>query len=248
MINWNDVKFRASSWGNLLTEPQSKADKDAGRLSVSCQKELIKIYNQVKYGRKKEIVTKQMQKGILAEGDSIALFSMLEGQLFYKNEDALENEWFTGHPDIFTGDSIHQANQIWDIKTSWELDSFTPKLVEKLDAGYEAQLNVYFSLTGVDSGGLAYCLVSAPQNIIMDEKRKLLYAMDVISEDSPQFIKAATELERNMVFDDIPPEERCIRIEVPRNDELIEKMKEKVPRLREFLADFEKKHLAQYKN
>lgn len=245
-MNWHSVTFRASSWGNLLTEPQSKAAKDAGELSVTCQKELIKIYNEVKYGRKKDIVTKQMQKGTMVEKDSILLFSVLEGKLYLKNEERLTNEWFSGHPDIYDGDSITATEQVWDIKSSWELDTFTPKLIEKLDAGYEAQLNCYYSLTGAQGGGLAYCLVSAPPGIVMDEKRKLLYSMDVVSEESPQFKKAAEELERNMIFDDIPPEERCIRIPVPRNEELIQKMKDKVPRLREWLADFEKKHLAQY--
>ena len=42
-IDWSKTKFRASSWGNLLTEPLSKEDKAAGVLSVTCQKELIKI-------------------------------------------------------------------------------------------------------------------------------------------------------------------------------------------------------------
>jgi hypothetical protein len=46
MINWDSIKFRASSWGALLTEPKTKSEDS---LSVTCQKELIKIYNQEKY-------------------------------------------------------------------------------------------------------------------------------------------------------------------------------------------------------
>lgn len=245
-MNWDNITFRASSWGNLLTEPVTKAAKDAGELSVTCQKELVKIYNEVKYGRKKDLVTKQMQKGVMVEGDSILLFSMLEGVLYQKNEERMSNEWFSGHPDIYEGESITNTKSVWDIKSSWELDTFTPKLIEKLDTGYEAQLNCYYSLTGAQGGGLAYCLVSAPQSMVMDEKRKLLYSMDVVSEESPQFKKVAEELEKNMTFDDIPPEERCIRIPVPRNEELIQKMKAKVPRLRQWLSDFEKKHLNIY--
>ena len=33
MIQWNDIKFRASSFGHLMSEPQTKADKEAGKLS-----------------------------------------------------------------------------------------------------------------------------------------------------------------------------------------------------------------------
>ena len=79
-MDFSTIKFRASSWGNLLTEPVSKADKEAGKLSVTCQKELIKIYNQVVYGRKKDITTKQMDKGTQAEPDSIMLLNRVEGK------------------------------------------------------------------------------------------------------------------------------------------------------------------------
>lgn len=246
MIDWNKVKFRASSWGNLLSEPQTKAAKESGELSVTCQKELVKIYNLLKYGRKKDLVTKQMEKGTMVEGDSITLFSMVEGKLYYKNDEPLENEWFTGHPDIFSGDTIQNAEEVNDIKSSWELDTFTPKLIEKVDTGYEAQLNCYYSLTGAKYGHLVYCLVSAPMNMVLEAQKKLLYSMDVISEESPDFQKAAEEVEKMMVFDDIPPQERVIKIPVPRNDDLIQKMKDKVPVLRQWLADFEKKHTSLY--
>src|ERR1700743_3112427 len=46
-IDWNTIKFRASSWGNLLSGPQSKEKKDRGELGITCQKELVKIYKVV---------------------------------------------------------------------------------------------------------------------------------------------------------------------------------------------------------
>ena len=187
-----------------------------------------------------------MEKGKMVEDDSIELFSMVEGKIYFKNEEALENEWFTGHPDIFLGADIYLAEEVTDIKSSWEIDTFMPKLIESVDKGYEAQLNVYYSLTGAKSGSLAYCLVSAPPNMVEAEKRKLLWSMDVISEESPAFVKAAAELEKLMVFDDIDYRERVIKIDVPRNDELIEKMKSKVPIFRQWLSDFEKKHRSMY--
>ena len=245
--DWNKVKFRASSWGNLLSEPQSKADKDAGRLGVTCQKELIKIYNLVKYGRKKDLLTKHMEKGILAEPDSIELYSRVEGRKFHKNETQLSSEWFSGHPDISDTVDIYQAYEVDDIKSSWELDTFTPRLIEETDKSYVAQLNVYFSLTGAQTGAIVYCLVDCPHSVLMDEKRRLLYSMDVISEESPEYLKAAHELERNLTFGDIDYRERVIKKPVTRDDELIEKMKSKVPIFRQWLEDFEKKHLSLYK-
>jgi hypothetical protein len=246
MINWDAIKFRASSWGNLLTEPTTKADKEAGKLGVTCQKELVKIYNQVVYGRKKDIVTKQMDKGTLCENDSIDLFSRVEGRMFFKNDEQIENDFFCGHPDIYTGDNIYTSEEVDDIKSSWELDSFTPKLIEEPDKGYVAQLNVYYDLTGAQGGAIVYCLVDCPECILNDERRRLLYAMDVATEESPEYKKAVAELERMLTFQDIDYRERVIKKPVPRDEELIERMKSKVPIFRNWLKSFHEKHMSQY--
>lgn len=241
MIDWSTTKFRASSWGNLFAEPVSKADKEAGKLGATCKKELVKIYNMVKYGRRKDIVQKQMTKGILCEPDSIILFSRVEQKIFEKNTEPLENEWFTGHPDIIYDNEVH------DIKSSWELDTFTPKLVEEIDKGYEMQLQVYFDLTGATSGSIAYCLVDCPEEVLTEEKYFLLKRMNVISEESPEYVKAVAELEKNLTFGDIDYRQRVIKQPVQRNDDLIQKMKDKVPRLRQFLAELDEKHNNLYK-
>jgi hypothetical protein len=242
-INWNKVKFRASSWGNLLTEPVTKADKENGKLSVTCQKELIKIYNREVYGRVKDITTKQMDKGILAESESIKLLSLVEGELFFKNEEKLENEWFTGHPDLILNKE-NDTLEVWDIKTSWEMDSFMPKLIEEPDKGYIAQLNCYYSLLEAHGGAIAYCLTSAPASIVETEKRALLFRMNVATEFSPEYVLASQE--KLMVFDDIDPRERVIVQRVPKDEELIQKMKDKVPVLRQWLQNFHEKHMSQY--
>ena len=236
MIDFQNIKFRASSWGNLLTEPQTKADKEAGRLSKSCIGELIKIYNMEVYGRKRDITTNKMIKGKAGEPESIKLFSVVDGEFYVKNELQFENDWFKGNPDIVHGISC------WDIKTRWDLDSFMPKLIEDADKGEELQLQVYFDLTGTISGGIANTLIDCPIEILMDEKRKLLYSMNVISEESPEYVKAAAELEHLLTFPDIPPQERVIKQPVTRNDELIGKMKAKVPAMRQWLEEFHDKN------
>lgn len=242
MIDWNKVKFRASSWGNLLAESKDKKEV----IGKTCAAELIKIYNQVKYGRKKDLVTKHMTKGILAEEDAITLYSRVEKKMYFKNQQYLENDFFSGHPDLADTENILESMEVDDIKNSWELDTFTPKLLEDNDRGYIAQLNVYYDLTGAQGGAIVYCLVDCPPSVLMDEKRRLLYSMDVVSEESPAYLRAAAELERNLTFGDIDYRERVIKKPVIRDDELIEKMKSKVPIFRQFLADFDKKHMNQY--
>ena len=242
-IDWNKVKFRASSWGNLLAESKDKKEL-VGKTAAA---ELIKIYNREKYNRKKDIVTRAMTKGIDCEDESIKLYSLVEGQIFFKNEERIENEWFTGHPDIYTGgDTIQEAIEVDDIKSSYELDTFTPKLIETLDRGYEAQLNVYYDLCKVQTGNLVYCLVDAPESVLYDEYNWLFKKGSYISEESPDFLRAWDEKKRLLTFQDIDYRERVIKIPVPKNDELIEKMKSKVPLFRQWLFDFEKKHMNQY--
>lgn len=242
MIQWENVKFRASSWGALLSESKVKGEP----IGKTCAAELVKIYNQIKYGRKKDITTKQMDKGIICEEDAITIYSRAEKKLYVKNQRRLENDWFTGHPDVSDHEDIMQATEVDDIKCSWEMDSFTPKLLEDVDKGYEAQLNVYFDLTGATHGAIVYCLVSAPEGMVLEEQRKLLYRMNVISEDAPEFKEAAEEVAKLMIFEDIDYRERVIKKIVHRDDELIAKMKAKVPIMREFLADLEKKHMELY--
>jgi hypothetical protein len=246
-INWEGIKFRASSWGDLLAEPRSAEDKKAGKLGKTCIAELIKIYNQEVYGRKKDITTKQMEKGKLAEEDGIKLFSMVENIEFFKNPFELENDFFKGTPDIFIGESIRKAEKVYDNKNCWELDSFMPKLVEEPDRSHVAQVNVYYDLTGAQGGGIAYTLVDCPPQILMEEKRRLMYSMNVIDESvSPEYLRAAAELEFLLTFSDIDYRERVIKKEVPRDNELIATMKAKVPVFRQFLEEFHYKHMKQY--
>lgn len=241
-VNWDNIKFRASSWGNLMTDPKTKEEKSAGALSVTTQKELIKIYNSEVYGRKKEIITSKMRKGTEAEVDSIELFSQVEGKKFTKNEVRIENAWFTGHPDIFNEDKT----EVWDIKTRWEMDSFMPKLVESIDKSEELQLQCYFSLTGAQSGGIVNALVDCPPHILLDEKRKLMYQLGFIDDSLPDAESAWAEQEKLLTFDDIDYREKVIKQPIQRNDEVIDRMKAKVPIFRAWLKNFHELHLSQY--
>lgn len=70
--------------------------------------------------------------------------------------------------------------------------------------------------------------------------------VNAATEFSPEYIEAAAELEYNMVFDDIPIEEKVIKFVVYREQETIDKMKLKVEKAREFLANLEVKHMNIY--
>jgi hypothetical protein len=236
MTNFNETLIRASSVGYLMTEPQSKADKEAGLLSKTAQKYLLDIYVSQKYGRKRDIQTKQMRKGIEVEQESINLLSLYFKRPFSKNNDRFSNDFISGHPDIIDDGII-------DIKSSYDLWTFIGNLPDKLDSLYYWQMQSYMWLTNKSKATIAYCLVNTPDSIIQQEKYYLLKNMDVISEESPEFVREAMKIELNMKFDDIDIKERVLLFNVDRNEDDILKIQYKVEKARDFLHEIEEKHL-----
>lgn len=237
MMNFNETLIRSSSVGYLMTEPVTKADKEAGLLSKTAQKHLIEVYIAEKYGRKRDIQTKQMKKGIEAEQESIDLLSMYLKLPFSKNEERFKNDFITGLPDIINGDTII------DIKSSYDLWTFLGNIPDKLDNLYYWQMQSYMWLTGTRKAIIAYCLVNTPESIIQQEKYYLLKKMDVISEESPEFIQEAMKIEFNMTFDDILMDERVLMFNIERNEDDILRIENKVLKARTFLQDLEQVHL-----
>ena len=242
-MNWDKVKIRCSSLGELMTEPQSKAEKEAGELSQTAKTMLINTYIQYKYNRKKEIETKQMRKGKDGEENGIEMLSLFTGRVLLKNDERLENDYFTGEPDVFEGEDIRNADFIWDTKLSLDIWTFLANVPKAINKDYNLQLQGYFSLTGAKRGAIAYVLADCPEHIIETEKYRLFQSMSVVSEEDAEFVRRAYELERNLSYPDIPLEEKILAFYVERNDELIEKMQDKVKKARLFLAEFEEKHL-----
>jgi hypothetical protein len=236
-MQWNDIHIRASSVGYLMTEPQSKADKEAGLLSKTAQKHLLDVYIAEKYGRKKDIQTKQMRKGIEVEQESIDLLSMYLKMPFSKNDKRFTNDYITGFPDIIDND------RIIDIKSSYDLWTFIGNIPDKLDSLYHWQMQSYMWLTGAKSAVIAYCLVNTPENIIEQEKYYMLKKMDVATEESPEYVKEAMKIEFNMSFDDISIDERVLMFNVSRNEDDILRIQQKVEKAREFLRELEETHL-----
>jgi hypothetical protein len=241
-MDFSKTLIRSSAMGYLFTEPQAKADKDAGNLSKTAKTYLIDEYIRVKYGRERDVVTKQMQKGIEARNLAIEMLSIHQDRFLQKNEQRLSNSFITGLPDVFEGETIETCHFLWDIKTSWSLWTFLGNVPDKLDNGYYLQLQAYMWLTGCQESAIAYVLADAPQNLIEAEKKKLLYQMNVVTDQAPEYLEAAAGIELNMIYPDIPNDEKILIFPVKRDEEIIEKMKQKVGKAREFLIEFEQKH------
>ena len=241
MINFSETLIRSSSVGYLMTEPQSKADKEAGLLSKTAQRHLTEVYIAAKYGRTKEVQTKQMKKGILVEDDSIVVLSKYLDKHFVKNQERFSNGFITGHPDII--DVSHDGITIYDIKSSYDLFTFLSNLNDKLDSLYYWQMMSYMWLTGAKKAYIAFCLVDTPESIVQQEKYYLLKNMDVVSEESPEYLAQAALLEKNLTFGDIDFSERVLLFPVERNEDDILKIGNKVVEARKFLHNINELHM-----
>jgi hypothetical protein len=229
--------------------PELEKVKDDEILSETCKSHLIQSYVLSKYGRVREVVTKQMVKGTITEDDAIALFSVLEGKVYQKNTERIKNEHICGTPDLFIGEELTKSEEIIDIKSCWDIFTFL-KNVDELetvenpkDVSYYWQIQGYLALTGAKIGTLAFCLVNTPDSIIEGEKYNLLRRMDVATEEAPEYKAELQKLIANRKFDDIPFEDRLLTYSIERNDDDIASIYKRINKCREFLAEFEERHL-----
>ena len=99
-MNWETTLIRCSSIGKIMTEPKSVKAKQAKELSETAKTELIKIYADLRYSRYYDKTNKYCAKGNMVEEDSMTTLSLYTRKMFQKNETRLDNDFFTGLPDI----------------------------------------------------------------------------------------------------------------------------------------------------
>lgn len=192
-----------------------------------------------KYGIEPEIVTsKQLEKGILNERDGM----ILAKDVFDWDIDIdapkkrLFNDYFTGEPDI-------NQSILADIKCSYSAKTFHKVFFDESvkNKAYLYQCNAYMVLSGHNQCELVYCLTDTPDHIIQKEIEKATYILYEKPEYKEQglnegFAMAEAEAERMILsqhkFDKIPNEKRVKRFIIERDDDLIEKMCERIEKAR----------------
>ena len=232
--NAYQILFRCSSLGHIMTESRSKSEP----LSETTKTHLADKYVSAKYGRETDITNKYVRKGLMVEEDSITLYSRYKKEFYKKNEFTLSNRYISGTPDLFTGAMIHDAELIVDVKSSWDIFTFFRNSQAKLNKAYYWQLQGYMALTGAQMAKLVYCLVDTPKPLLYDELSRLKWKMGVINPETDENYNAACkELERLAKYDDMPIAERIIEIDVPRNDDDIERMYQRVEQCRAYMNE-----------
>lgn len=215
-------------------------------LSDTCISYLKEVYIWHKYG--KEPIggaerSKYTMKGKLVEDESIMMLSRLDSQTYTKNTIRYKNDFLTGEPDIIVlEDEI--PTKIIDIKSSYDFATLLANVGSPLNPLYKYQMQGYMALTGALSAEVCYCLVNMPQEMINSEKKRLFYALNSVTEDSPEYVREINRMENNMIFDEIPISERVIKFKVDRDDELINKIYKRVEMCRGWLNNFDQYHVS----
>lgn len=258
LLNFDKLLIHASAFSKLTTEPKSAADKAAGKLSATTKEHLKELFIELKYDRKKEITSKQMEKGTVTEEEAITLYCRVHKRMFEKNTIRFTNEYITGEPDLIH----HEGEEITegvDIKVCWSIFSF-PFPDDKIQKAYEWQNQCYMALTGAKGWKTAHCLINTPANLITDEKRKAWYNFNCPEQGDERYeryVERCIEIEKicivNMAefkktypnFDldckdwhyDIPLAERVFEFETRRDKFMIEDIPDYVTKARKYLND-----------
>jgi hypothetical protein len=163
------LRIRASSLGLIMTEPKLKTEV----LSAGAKTYVKKLAREFVYNFDEDISSKYMDKGIIVEDTSIALYNSVFFTDYKKNTERKTNEWITGECDIYTG------KKIIDIKSSWSLATFPCISEDGIDKGYEWQGRAYMMLWDCDEFENAYCMVSTPEELLRYDQEDLHYVDNI---------------------------------------------------------------------
>jgi len=147
-------KIRASRAGVLSPNPKKPADL----LAVGSKTYVKSWLKEQLYGMRKNITSKQMEKGLMLEDEAIdKAITWCDLPFVIKNETMYHDEYFIGTPDIITDTLVVDTKVSWDFETFPLFDSEIP------DMDYFYQLQVYMHLTGRRNAKLVYVLLNTPE-------------------------------------------------------------------------------------
>lgn len=161
-----EILFRCSSIGKLMTEPRSKSE---GPLSKGAKTYIRSLAAQEIYGVDFVISSKEMEKGIKCEDESIALLNHVRKLNLSKNTERRSDGFLTGECDLFDV----ERRRGHDLKTSWSIATFPITVEDCKDDLYEYQMRGYMRLWDAPEWSVDYCLVDTPDDLIRYEPLQL---------------------------------------------------------------------------
>jgi hypothetical protein len=188
-MDFTNYKFRCSGLAHLLVNGRSKKEI----LSETTKAYLRELWIKEAFNREKYVTTKFMKKGTIVESDSLDLVQEVTGQTYFKNSKRFENDYIAGTPDVV-------KDRVIDIKSSWDIWTFSSIDEKKAHKSYYPQMLGYMWLTKFTNSELIYCLVNTPLEQVEYELYKL--KVSGMIEDNPQDEGKAR---LNFEFGDIEP-------------------------------------------
>lgn len=242
-----ELKYnRTPKQAERITELVMKREKSKEIvLSDTCIAYLMEHYawvTQKMVSVSKEMDIDYLNKGKIQEPEGIALLSIVDGEEYSKYEgERIYNDFLSGLPDIFKGPEIYKATKITDLKCAWDYPGFLKKINTPVDTTNKVQIQGYMDITCATEGEVADVLVDMPETIINDYRRRLMYKMNVATDQAPEYLKAVKEMERSMYFENIIP--RHMRVfkkpVVPFTDFEKQRIYDKVKVCQEWLFTFD---------
>jgi len=211
-------------------------------ISESAKTYLVNLLVSMMYGRKKDIVTPAIAKGLAIEESSIQLYNTVKSINSIKNTERFYNDFLEGEYDLFVKELPFNGgilkNVIVDIKSSYDIFTFHKvKILGKYDSDYWWQLQSYMDLTGCDHAVLAYCLTDTPEVMIEDAKRRLAWQMGLIDPfQNETWLEAAAEMDKQMMYGDMPLNQRVHEIYIPRDQAAIDSIHQRVVECRQWIS------------
>lgn len=178
-------------------ELEKKAEM-SDELSEGAKSYIEEMVDEMVYGYKTTISSREMTKGTDVEEESIEVYNRLffrsyhklaEFDNYYELKHGKNNLISVGHPDIVDADTM----KVIDIKSPWSKKTM-PKTVKKAEkkvkeAGYDWQVKHYLymltKMTGKKwtDGEVAFVLSNTPEELIPDNEADSLHYMDDLSDE-----------------------------------------------------------------
>lgn len=181
------IRFRPHSVGCLMTKPQtmdlsllnederkiyakkSRTDEEKALveqfwergLSQGAKSALTDYAKEMLYGYSKQISSKEMDKGIRCEPDSIALINQVRFTRHVKHVGRVQDEYLSGECDL-----LIPGEETEDVKTSWNVTTFPVLAADCHDPMYEYQGRSYMRLYKTKRHRVTFCLVDTPDDLI----------------------------------------------------------------------------------
>ena len=203
--------FRCSSLHKLIGDGRSKA----AVISDTAKSAIRDIVKEDLYGFRSFTGNQYTQKGNLLEDLAIEMSGKMRFRNYQKHVGRVENELITGECDVLD----LERKLIIDTKVTWDIGThpfFQDEAMEKVKkAGYDVQMQAYMWLYDCEVANIDFWLFPCPPELLKDW------------DDIDQLVHLVEKIDIR---------ERKTTVIIERDEEIIQKIKDKIPHCQEYYA------------